>query len=115
MDESVIMKVSMLTKGGSGTSGLDADVWRRILTSRTFGTATLDLRKIFAQLIKKFCVEELESPSSLESFEACRVIPLDKKLGLRPIGVAVMMLFKGQPRAIPLGWGLMPLAFYQFG
>ena len=63
MDESVIMKASILTKGGSGPSGLDADGWLRILTSRAFGTATLDLRKTFAQLIKKLCVEELESPS----------------------------------------------------
>ena len=104
MDESVIMKALMLTKGGSRPSDLDADGWRRILTSCSFGTATLDLRKTFAQLIKKFCVEELESPSSLESFVACRVIPRDKKPGLRPTGVgevlrriagkAVMMVFK---------------------
>ena len=33
MDESVIMKGSMLTKGESGPSGLDADGWRRTLTS----------------------------------------------------------------------------------
>ena len=60
MDESVTMKASMLTKGGSGQSGLDAGGWRRISTSRTFGTATLDLRETSAQLIKKLCVEELE-------------------------------------------------------
>ena len=77
MDELVIMKASMLIKGGSGPSGLDANGWRRILTSRAFGTATLDLRKTCAQLIKKLCVEELESPPSLESFVACRLIPLD--------------------------------------
>ena len=104
MDESVKIKASMLTKGGSGPSGLDADSWCRILTSRAFGTATLDLCRTFAQLIKKLCVEELESPSSLESFVACRLIPLDRKPGLIPIGVgevlrriagkAVMMLFK---------------------
>ena len=52
MDGSVIMKASMLTKSGSGASGLDVDGWCRILTSRTFGTATLDLHKTFAQLIK---------------------------------------------------------------
>ena len=55
MDELVIMKASMLIKGGSGPSGLDANGWRRILTSRAFGTATLDLRKTCAQLIKKLC------------------------------------------------------------
>ena len=49
----------MLTKGGSGPSGLDSDGWRRILTSRAFGTATLDLLRTFAQLIKKLCVEQL--------------------------------------------------------
>ena len=104
MDESVIMKASMLAKSGSGPSGYEADSWRRILTSCAFGKAALDLRKTFAQLIKKLCVEELESPSSLESFVACRLIPLDEQPGLRPIGVrevlriiagkAVMMLFK---------------------
>ena len=101
MDESVTMKTLMLTKGGCEPSGLDANGWRRILA---FGTATFDLRKTFAQLIKKLSVEELESASFLESFVAFRLIPLDKKPGLRPIGVgkilrmiagkAVMMFFK---------------------
>ena len=69
----------MLTKGGSGPSGLDSDGWRRILTSRAFGTATLDLLRTFAQLIKKLCVEQLQSPSSIESFVACRLNPLKQK------------------------------------
>ena len=55
MDEPIKIKASILTKGGSGPSGLDADSWCRILTSRAFGTATLDLRRTFAQLIKS-CV-----------------------------------------------------------
>ena len=52
------------------------------------------------------CVETLESTSSLESFVACRLIPLDKKSGRRPIdveevrrkkdGKVVMMLFKNE-------------------
>ena len=98
------MKVSILTKGGSRPSGVDADGWRRILTSHDFGTAQLDLGKAFTQLIKNFCVEELESASYLESFVACILIPLDKKPGIRAIGVgkvlwriagkSVMMFFK---------------------
>ena len=32
MDEPIIMKASMLTKGGYGPSGLYADSWSRILT-----------------------------------------------------------------------------------
>ena len=50
------------------------------------------------------CVEQLESTSLLESFVVCRLIPLDKKHGLRLTGVeevlgrlggkVVMTLFK---------------------
>ena len=91
MNKSVIMIAPTLTKSVSGPPGVDAAGWRRILTSRAFGTATLDLRKMFAQLIKKLCVEELESPSLFESFEACRLILLDKQPGLRPIGVGEVL------------------------
>ena len=104
IDESLILKAAMLTKEGSGPSGLDADGWRRMLTSREFGTSSTDLRKTFAQLIKRLCIEELETTTSLEAFTACRLIPLDKKSGLRPIGVGevlrritgkvIMMIFK---------------------
>ena len=83
MNKSIIMKASILKKGISGPSGLDADDCRRTLTC-AFGTAPVALRKTFAQLINKLCVEELESKSSMESFVACRLIPLDKKPGLRP-------------------------------
>ena len=107
------MKASMLTKGGYGPSGLDTDGWLGILTSRAFGTAALDLSKTFPQLIEKLYVEELESASSLESFVASRLIPLDKKTGLRPIdgaqvaGKAVMMLFKND---LPYAAGALQLS-----
>ena len=91
IDGSLILKAATLTKGGSGPSGLDADGWRRILTSRVFGTSSTDLRKTFAQLIKRICIEELETTTSLEAFTACRLIPLDKKPGLRPIGVGEVL------------------------
>ena len=104
IDESLILKAATLTKGESGPSGLDADGWRRILTSREFGTSSSDLRKTFTQLIKRLCIEELETTISLEAFTACRLIPLDKKPGLRPVGVVevlrriagkvIMMIFK---------------------
>ena len=89
MDESLILKAAMLTKKGSGPSGLDDDGWRKILTSRSFGTASSDLRKIFALFVKSLCVEDIKNAESLESFIACRLIPLDKQPGLRPIGVGV--------------------------
>ena len=44
MDEYLILKAPMLTKCGSGPSCLDADGWRKILTSPSLGTASSDLR-----------------------------------------------------------------------
>ena len=58
-----------------------ADGWRRILASNNFGTSGSDLRKVFADVIKKLCSEKIES-STIESFLACRLIPLDKNPGL---------------------------------
>ena len=95
----------MLTKGGSRPSGLDADGWRSVIFKRISNIIkSTDFCKTFAQLIKKLCIEELESATSLEAFRACRLIPLDKKPGLRPIGVGevlrritgkvIMMIFK---------------------
>ena len=85
------MKAAMLTKGGSGPSGLDADGWRKILTLRSFGTSSSELRKTFALFVKSLCVEEMKNAESLESFIACRLIPLDKHLGIRPIGVGEVL------------------------
>ena len=110
MDESLILKAAMLTKGGSGPSGLDADGWRKILTSRSFGTLSSELRKTFALFAKSLCIEEIKNAESLESFIACRLIPLDKCSGIRSIGVvevlrriarkAVMILLKKDVRKV---------------
>ena len=43
MDKSIIMKASMLVKGGFGPSGLDEGGWHRILTSRAFRTIIFGL------------------------------------------------------------------------
>ena len=104
MDESLILKAAMLTKGGSGPSDLDADGWRKVLISRSFGATSSDLCKTFALFVKRLCLEEIKKTESLESFIACRLIPLVKRPGLGPIGVgeilrriarkAVMILLK---------------------
>ena len=62
-----------------------------MLTSREFGTSSTDLHKTLAQIIKRLCIEELESTTSLKAFTACRLIPLDKKPGLRPISVGEVL------------------------
>ena len=59
--------------------------------SNNFGTSDgSDPRKVFADVIKKLCSEKIES-STIESFLMCRLIPLDKNPGLRPIGVCEVL------------------------
>ena len=83
------LRAASITRGGSGRSGLDADDWRRILTSNSFGTASSDLSKDF---IKKLCSKRINSENkSLEAFIPCRLIPLNKNTGLRPIGVGEVL------------------------
>ena len=49
------------------------------------------MRKTFALFVKSFCVEEIKNAESLKSFIACRLIPLDKRPGIRPIGVGEVL------------------------
>ena len=90
IDSEMVYNVAVHMKGGSGPSGLDADGWRRILTSRVYGLAGEDLRKTIASFARKICTTTIED-SSLEAYLACRLIPLDKNPGIRPIGVGEIL------------------------
>ena len=98
IDGESVRKAAMATKGGSGPSGMDADGWRHIIISRNFSTCSSEFRSEFATFIRQLCTEKVEltskqgnCTSSLEAFLACRLIPLDKCPGLRPIGVGEVL------------------------
>ena len=82
-----IMKASIKTKGSAGPSMYDADDWRNILGSTKYGSEAEDLRKSLADMAKDLCISEVDDPESLEALLSCRLIPLDKNPGLRPIGI----------------------------
>ena len=66
---------------------MDADGWSmQDINLNSFRDRTSNLCKAFAEVIKKMCTTK-EETTSLEAFLACRLIPLDKNPGLRPIGV----------------------------
>ena len=90
IDAESVKKAILKTKGAAGSSGLDADGWKRILISNQFGNSSNDLCKTFAEVIKKLCTTE-DLSSSLEALLACRLIPLDKNPGLRPIGIGEVL------------------------
>ena len=41
--------------------------------------------------MKRLCIDELETITSLNGFTACTLIPLDKKTGSRTIGVGEVL------------------------
>ena len=90
IDVEKIQKAAVKTQGGSGPSGMDADGWKRVLTLKQFGKSSIDLCKSFAEVIRMICSMENQS-KSLEAFLACRLIPLDKNPGLRPIGIGEVL------------------------
>ena len=60
------------------------------MITKQFGTSSTDLCKAIAEVIKKLCTIDNLSPS-LEPFLACRLIPLDKNPGLRPVGIGEIL------------------------
>ena len=53
IDESMVKEATLKTKGGSGPSGLDANARRKILVSKSYEAINSDLRRGFANVIKK--------------------------------------------------------------
>ena len=60
INEELMKKVAIRTKAGSGPSGLDAGGWRKMLTSKVFGSCTFDLRKAIADFIKYIYINKIE-------------------------------------------------------
>ena len=87
--ESIILEIVKnaikKTRGAVGPSGMDADRWRLILISGSFGNVGEDFRKSMAEITKRLCQERLAN--YLAGFLESRLITLDKQLGVRHIGI----------------------------
>ena len=79
---SEIKRTTMKTNGSHGPSGLDAGEWRQLLTS--YKSSSIYLCKTMSKLAISIATEELDF---LNSYNACRQIPLDKCPGVRPINI----------------------------
>ena len=90
IDEQEVLKAAQLTKGAGGPSQLDADQYRHILISSKYKAEGKRLREQIAQLARKLA-SEIVDPKTLEAFVACRLIPLDKCPGIRPIGIGEIL------------------------
>ena len=82
----LVRKCAIRTKSSRGASGLDVDFCSKILCNSRFGNTSDDLCHAIALFARMLCSEELVDPKSIEGLVACRLIPLDKSPGVRPIG-----------------------------
>ena len=89
-DEEMIYNSASKTKGSAGPSGMDPELYGRILCSKNFKTEGKILREEIAVFTRNLFKKSYH-PSLLEAFTACRLIPLDKNPGIRPIGVGEVL------------------------
>ena len=89
MNEELVQKVALKTRGAAGPSNFDASDWKSILVSRVHGTSSVDLCRAIVNVARKLCTENVNE--NVEALMACRLIPLDKNPGLRPIGIGEVL------------------------
>ena len=75
-----------MRKRAGGLSRLDAEQYRRLLTSKKYKKENKELRVQLATLARRLATQYLD-PNTLEAFIACRLIPLDKNPGVCPISI----------------------------
>ena len=88
IDGTLIRSMVLRTSGSAGPSGLDSSGWRRMCSS--FGTDSNDLCSAIAGLTRRISTNYVD-PKGLTSLLASRLIALDKRPGVRPIGVGEVL------------------------
>ena len=77
---------SIAHKGAAGPCAMNADTgWRRICTA--FKRHSDELCVALADLGRRLCCEVIDPRAATSALAACRLIPLDKNPGVRPIGI----------------------------
>ena len=84
LDGVVICNMALKCRGAAGPSGLNAADWRRLCTK--FQGPSRDLCNSLALLARRISTEFVDA-IGLTGLVSCCLIPLDKKLGVRPIGI----------------------------
>ena len=80
-----IKAAALRTFGGAGPSGVDAAGWRRLCCS--FHKASKSLCDALAAVARRIATVYVD-PKGIAAFTACRLCPLDKCPGVRPIGIS---------------------------
>ena len=83
-DAFMIRSAALRTTGTAGPSGPDDASWRRLCTS--FKSASINLCHSLAITAQHLCMKFVD-PLAIAPFLACRLIALNKNLGVHPIGI----------------------------
>ena len=104
----IIRNAALRTQGSAGPSDVDSGGWRRMCTA--FHRQSTDLCSAIAAVGRRLATVIVD-PAALSAYLSCRLIPLNKKPGIRPIGICeVMRRIIGSSRMM-LG---MPQAHFNF-
>ena len=88
IDGPMILSVSLKTDGAAGPSGINAAGWKHLLSS--FQGESVELCEAVAMLARRISSQYVD-PFGLTDFTACRLVALDKCLGVRPIGIGKVL------------------------
>ena len=90
IDGEAIKAAAKNTHGSGGPTLIDADGWKHILCSKSYGKCNDTLAQAIADVTKRLCTETI-APTMLSDLLASRLIPLDKRPGVRPIGIGEVL------------------------
>ena len=90
IDADLVHRTAKTISGTAGPSGADAEIWRQILCLKQLKKNPVELCSTVAELAKKLSCQFV-NPDHVSSYTARRLIPLDKKLGVHPIGIGEVL------------------------
>ena len=90
IDANLVSNVIPLINGSGGPTHIDGDQWKHTICSNNFKLHQRSLCQAIATLTKYLCTEDCD-PDHLKELLACRLIPLDKRPEIRPIGVGEVL------------------------
>ena len=79
-----IRQAALGTQSAAGPSGVDAEAWRHMCSC--FTDASVRLCDALASCARRVASEHIDA-GALIAFTACRLLPLDKRPRVRPIGI----------------------------
>lgn len=89
INEQKIARAIRTTKGAAGPSNISGEFIQHYCHKK-FSVAGQSFREALARLARKLATKQVH-PKDLASWTACKLIPLDKQPGVRPIGVGEIL------------------------